>query len=137
MKQYVRKIALIGIILAVTGTPLLSKAEVSSISMSSVFVTDIEKAKKWYTEKLGFALVEDMVFGPGPTGRWVSLQPKGSSSFKIVFKLGNPITRQKYNLDQPEAVLTVMTKDLLKTAAELRARGVVFAMEPTHNPWAF
>ncbi len=115
----------------------VAHAEIKRIAITAVFVNDFEAAKKWYTEKLGFKLVEDRVFGEGPGDRWISVSAKDDPQFRIVFKLGTPVTHQKYRPEAREAILTVFTDDLEKTASELKARGVTFVMEPEHHPWAF
>jgi catechol 2,3-dioxygenase-like lactoylglutathione lyase family enzyme len=114
-----------------------AQAEIKRVAISSVFVTDFAKAKSWYTNMLGFQVARDIQFGPNPEDRWISLSAKSDSSVQIVLKIGAPITHQLKHPDLPEAILTVFTDDLTKTASELKARGVVFAMEPQHDPWAF
>jgi lactoylglutathione lyase len=115
----------------------IANAEIKRVAISSVFVSDFDRAKSWYTQKLGFDVVEDMQYGPGPTDRWVSVSAKTDPNFRLVFKIGTPVTHHAGHPDLPEAIFTVFTDDLLKTATELKARGVVFAIEPRRDPWAF
>ena len=117
--------------------PARLSAEVDQIGITAVFVSDFDHAKDWYTNQFGLKVVRETVFGPGPGDRWIELATKGDSGMHIVFKLGTPITHQGQDASKPEAILTVYTDDLEKTAAELKARGVRFALEPAHHPWAF
>ena len=51
---------------------------ITNISVVSVPVTDQDRAKSFYTEKLGFSAEVDGSFGEGM--RWVMLRPPGSAT---------------------------------------------------------
>jgi catechol 2,3-dioxygenase-like lactoylglutathione lyase family enzyme len=53
-----------------------------SLSAVSILVPDYDPAIAWFTDKLGFALVEDTDMGGGK--RWVSMTPHAAAQTKIV-----------------------------------------------------
>jgi catechol 2,3-dioxygenase-like lactoylglutathione lyase family enzyme len=53
-----------------------------SLSAISILVPDYDPAIAWFTDKLGFALVEDVDMGGGK--RWVSMTPHGDAQTRIV-----------------------------------------------------
>lgn len=84
-------------------------------------VLDQERAKRFYTEKLGFEVRSDVTMGPvcedDETGfRWLTVSPP----------------------DQPDIEMgtgVMATDDCQKTYEELSARGVVFTQEPAERPY--
>ena len=48
----------------------------------AIVVADYDEAIAWYTEKLGFQLVEDTVLSD--VKRWVLVQPKGEGSCQLL-----------------------------------------------------
>ena len=56
---------------------------IKKISVVSLFVTDYDKAKAFYTEKVGFELRTDQSFGEGQ--RWVSVAPKGAETELVLY----------------------------------------------------
>jgi catechol 2,3-dioxygenase-like lactoylglutathione lyase family enzyme len=91
---------------------------ITNISVVSVPVTDPDRAKSFYAEKLGFTAEVDSSFGEGM--RWVMLRPPGS---------GAAITLVTWFDTMPAGSLrgTVLScDDLDKTLADLAARGVGF-----------
>ncbi|MCL4324648.1 MAG: VOC family protein [Candidatus Thermoplasmatota archaeon] len=89
-------------------------------------VSDVEKAKKWYTDKLGFTILTEM-------DHWVTVGKKGkggalhlcqaSGEGDMVLEPGNT------------GILILVDGDLKKRCSELKTRGVEFVHEPTKQPW--
>jgi len=50
-----------------------------------IFVNDQDRAKKFYTEVLGFELRQDMPLYPGAAMRWVAVAPKGAATEVILY----------------------------------------------------
>jgi catechol 2,3-dioxygenase-like lactoylglutathione lyase family enzyme len=94
----------------------------------SVPVSDQDRAKRFYTEQLGFAEVMDSGFGQGM--RWVMLQPPGAST---------RITLVTWFDTMPAGSMkgaVLGCDDLEATLDELTARGVVFHEEEIQQaPW--
>ena len=111
------------------------RAEIKRVAFTSVYVTNLDRAKDWYTQKLGFVVAEDSGFGPDPSDRWLTVRATGDANFGLLLRLGRPVGRQINHPNLPEVIFDSITDDLLETAAALKARGVTFAQEPTHTPW--
>jgi len=98
---------------------------ITHLSLVSVPVTDQERAKTFYTEKLGFTVVRELVTGGQ---RWVELAPSGSAATITLvtwFPEMEPGSLQGLVFD---------TDELAGAAAELQARGV--AISPIEaDPW--
>jgi catechol 2,3-dioxygenase-like lactoylglutathione lyase family enzyme len=101
------------------------------INLSSVLVTDQEKALKFYTEKLGFVKKTDIPMGEyrwltvtssdGPEGIELVLEPMGFPPArdyqKALFQAGIPFT-------------AFLTDDIQKEYKRLKEHGVIFRSEP-------
>jgi catechol 2,3-dioxygenase-like lactoylglutathione lyase family enzyme len=101
---------------------------ITNLSVLSVPVTDQDRAKSFYAEKLGFSTEVDSSFGEGM--RWVMLRPPGS---------GTAITLVTWFDTMPAGSLrgTVLScDDLDKTLADLASRGVGFNEDQVQEaPW--
>ena len=100
----------------------------TGLEVVSVPVSDQERAKQFYVDKLGFAVQMDGSFGESL--RWVMLQPPGSVTC---------ITLVNWFETMPAGSLkgsVVACDDLEKTLVELTARGVTFnESEVQEAPW--
>ncbi len=94
-------------------------AKISHIQVVSIPVTDQERAKSFYVEKLGFDVRADNPMGPDQ--RWVEVAPKGAQTGLTLVTW--------FPTMQPGSVkgLVLNTPDIRTTYEELRARGVGFA----------
>jgi catechol 2,3-dioxygenase-like lactoylglutathione lyase family enzyme len=101
---------------------------VNNLEVISVPVSDQERAKRFYADKLGFAVQMDGTFGEGM--RWVMLRPPGSST---------SITLVNWFDTMPAGSLkgsVLGCDDLEKTLDELTAHGVTFNEEKIEEaPW--
>jgi catechol 2,3-dioxygenase-like lactoylglutathione lyase family enzyme len=89
------------------------------IAMNQINVPDLEKAIKWYTEKLGFELSKDHYYPP----QAVDLVQKGSIRL-LLYKV-----EKRAKIDYPnvnQSVIIFKTKDLLVTMKKLKEKGVEF-----------
>ena len=93
---------------------------ISSIGSIAVLVSDSEKSKKWYVEKLGFSIHENL-------GHWVTVGPSGSA---IVLHLC-----QMEELEPGNTGITLRAEDLEGTNRVLRDRGVEFTRELAASEW--
>lgn len=108
---------------------------ITTISHISILVSDQEKAKQFYTEKLGFAVYDDV---SSPDGwRWVTVGPKNNSSTVFTLMLAQSDEDKavigKQTGRTPLCVLT--TDDCHKTTQELKDRDITFIKEPTDEFW--
>lgn len=89
-------------------------------------VVDQDRAVKFYTENLGFRVVQDRPYLEG--WRWITLEVPGGQT-KILFSRKDAAA----NNDVPSLVLTV--DDVPGISEAMKKRGVVFTTEPTTAPW--
>ncbi len=100
----------------------------SNLEVVSVPVSDQQRAKQFYVEKLGFTVQMDSQFGESM--RWVMLRPPGS---------GTSVTLVTWFDTMPAGSLkgsVLGCDDLEKTLADLAGRGVTFTEEEIQEaPW--
>jgi len=109
-----------------------------SIHLASVFVTDQERAKDFYTRVLGFELRNDLDLGPG--GRWLTVGNPGQASGAgipavelLLEPAGHPAVapfREALVADGIPAT-SFAVEDLEAEHARLTALGVTFIQPPT------
>jgi catechol 2,3-dioxygenase-like lactoylglutathione lyase family enzyme len=109
------------------------KMSVDKITMISLPVSDQDRAKSFYIDKLGFSVAMDYVMGQAEAGeragnRWVMLIPPGG---------GPSITLTTWFEDLRPGVmkLTVSTPDVEAAYRELKAKGVKPDNEISDAPW--
>jgi catechol 2,3-dioxygenase-like lactoylglutathione lyase family enzyme len=100
----------------------------TNLEVVSVPVSDQDRAKNFYRDKLGFSVQMDSSFGDGM--RWVMLRPPGSAT---------SITLVTWFDTMPAGSMkgaVLGCDDLDKTLAELSTRGVTFAEDEVQEaPW--
>jgi predicted enzyme related to lactoylglutathione lyase len=114
---------------------------IQRLSHMNVYVLDQERAKQFYTEKLGFELRNDLTMG---TFRWLTVGPKGQPDLEIILLAIRPTPF----MDEATCatVRTLVEKvglssgvfetaDCRKTFEELKAKGVEFVAPPTERPY--
>ncbi len=102
------------------------------ITLTAIMVDDQDKAEKFYTEKLGFVLKQNIPMGPvryitfvspdAPDSTQLSLEPAG-------FPFAKTFQKELYDHGVPATAFQVT--DLEKTYTLLTSRGVVFTTKPT------
>jgi len=120
---------------------------ITGISHACLYVLDQERAKVFYTEKLGFEVAFDTVMGAGFEGagegfRWLTVNPPGRPETQFILAdcgMGHDAesTQQIRELVAKGALGTcvITTDDCRATFAELSARGVTFLSEPAERPY--
>ena len=114
---------------------------IQRISHSSVYVFDQDRAKAFYTEKLGFEVRTDAKMGDF---RWLTVGPKGQPDFELVLMALKP----SHMVDEATCNTirgliekgvygggVLATTDCQKTYEELSAKGVQFLQPPTERPY--
>jgi catechol 2,3-dioxygenase-like lactoylglutathione lyase family enzyme len=103
------------------------------IGLASVFVDDLDKALKFYTEALGFVKKTDMSLGPD--ARWLTVaSPEGPEGIELLLEpMGHPAAPvfQKALYEAGIPFTSFLTDDIEKDVARMKAHGVVFRIEPT------
>src|SRR5262245_33940505 len=110
-------------------------------SHSTVYVTDQDRAKAFYTEKLGFEVREDARLG---NFRWLTVAPKTQPDHCIILYLLEP--GPMMDAEACAAIRKLLEKGVLgggvletddcrRTYEELKAKGVHFLSEPKEMPY--
>jgi catechol 2,3-dioxygenase-like lactoylglutathione lyase family enzyme len=120
---------------------------ITGLSHATVFVLDQDKAKAFYTDKLGFEARADVTMGEELEGsgagfRWLTVGAKSQPGLEIILSdcgMGrDPESAEKLrSLVAGGAVgIGVMeTDNCQQTFKELSAKGVTFLQEPAERPY--
>ena len=105
------------------------------IAHVALVVRDYDEAIAFYTEKLGFELVEDTPLQPGK--RWVVVAPPGGIGTSILLaRAANDEQLSRVgNQTGGRVFLFLETNDFRRDYAALRSRGVVFVRPPSEEPY--
>jgi len=105
------------------------------IGLVTLVVDDYDEAIAYFTQKLGFALVEDTPVGAGK--RWVVVAPKGAGGTGLLLaKAANERQRQAVGAQAGGRVfLFLYTGDFQRDYAAFKERGVVFVDGPRVEPY--
>ena len=107
---------------------------IKRVGTVSVFVSDQDRAKEFYTQVLGFELRTDEPLYPGATSRWVAVAPGGSETEIILYLPDENWEHYKGVVGKSQA-LTFEVADMAALQADLKAKGVKFIQEPEEQPW--
>jgi catechol 2,3-dioxygenase-like lactoylglutathione lyase family enzyme len=99
----------------------------------ALVVRDYDEAARWYTEKLGFALAEDVDLGAGK--RWVTLAGSGGARLLLAKAEGEGQASRIGDQTGGRVFLFLETDDFARDHAAMLAKGVVFKEEPRHEAY--
>jgi catechol 2,3-dioxygenase-like lactoylglutathione lyase family enzyme len=112
---------------------------ITNISITSVFVKDVDESKKFYTDVLGFEEASDILLGDY---RWCTVrhpqqpelqvhltQPGAPFSPELVEEMNRALDGGGLN------GLGLAVDDCRATVIELKGKGVEFVQEPTERPY--
>ena len=101
-----------------------------SIAHIALVVADYDEAIKFYTEKLGFELIEDEP--QTETKRWVLVAPKNSDGCQLLLAkaVGDEQTRRIGNQTGGRVFLFLRTDDFWRDYENYKSNGVKFVREP-------
>ncbi|MEM8533809.1 MAG: VOC family protein [Chloroflexota bacterium] len=105
------------------------------IGTVSLFVADQDRAKDFYTDKLGFELVTDVPLYPGATIRWLSVKPSSTAATELILYLPDDNWSHYAQVVGKPQALTVNVSDITTLHQDLQAKGVTFVQEPDTQPW--
>jgi catechol 2,3-dioxygenase-like lactoylglutathione lyase family enzyme len=109
-----------------------------------VWVLDQDEALKFYTEKLGMEVREDVTVPEMGNFRWLSVGVPGQDDVSITLMAipGPPVFEEETRRKIQELLATgasgglfFSTENAQKTYEELKSRGVEFTQEPTEQPY--
>jgi catechol 2,3-dioxygenase-like lactoylglutathione lyase family enzyme len=107
---------------------------ISKISTVCVFVSDQQRAKEFYVNVLGFELRQEAPLYPGSDSLWIAVAPAGAQTEVILYLPDENWEHYRQVVGKSQAVTFTVT-DMEATHAELKAKGVTFAQEPSIQPW--
>lgn len=127
---------------------------IQRISHATVFVLDQDRAKAFYTEKLGFEVRTDQTIPIGDPAkaygekmdgfRWLTVGPKGQPELELILMgVRASESMDETTVDALKRLLAkgalgagvMATADCNKTYEELKAKGVEFIAPPTERPY--
>jgi catechol 2,3-dioxygenase-like lactoylglutathione lyase family enzyme len=105
------------------------------IAHITLVVADYDEAIAWYTERLGFALIEDTVLDPEK--RWVLVAPKGPGGCCLLLaKAANEEQASRVgNQTGGRVFLFLYTDDFQRDFQHLLNQGIRIVREPVKEPY--
>ena len=102
------------------------------VATVALVVDDYDEAIAWYTQKLGFALAEDVDLGAGK--RWVTLSA-GQNGARLLLARAEGEKQASRVGDQTggRVFLFLETDDFARDHAAMSTKGVSFREEPRHE----
>ncbi|MEO6316474.1 MAG: VOC family protein [Chitinophagaceae bacterium] len=96
----------------------------------ALVVEDYDEAIAFYTEKIGFELLEDTVLSQ--TKRWVLVKPKGAAGAALLLAKAATDEQRSFVGNQAggRVFLFLQTDDFWKDYSSFLAAGIVFVKEP-------
>jgi lactoylglutathione lyase len=109
-------------------------AMISGVSKVVVPVEDQERARDFWTTKLGFEVVRDESYGDE---RWVEVRPPDGSPVLVLSPRGAAEPRDEVPDQLPQSPVFFNCPDIEATYLKLRERGVRFPVPPArmHFGW--
>ena len=103
---------------------------IKHVSLTTIYVSDQDKALDFYVNKLGFDVRADEMMGDM---RWIQVAPKGAETTIVLWLLvyGD---MKKDTIGEFTGVGFV-ADDVEATYQELSSRGVEFTETPNQQPW--
>jgi catechol 2,3-dioxygenase-like lactoylglutathione lyase family enzyme len=107
----------------------------SGIVLVTLVVDDYDEAIGWFTDALGFELVEDSPRGPGK--RWVVVAPPGADGAALLLARGDGEQQRDRIGDQTggRVGFFLHTPDFAAAYERMRKAGVRFLEEPRHEDY--
>ncbi|QPC85749.1 VOC family protein [Mesorhizobium sp. NBSH29] len=100
----------------------------------ALVVGDYDEAVSWYTQKLGFQLVEDVALGEGK--RWIIVQPGQGGARLLLAQADNEAQRAAIgNQTGGRVFLFLETADFYRDYAAMLANCVIFQETPRHEAY--
>lgn len=107
-----------------------------SLAHIALVVRDYDEAIAWFTEKLGFTLIED-AYQPEQDKRWVLVAPPGSKGTSLLLARAATPEQEAFVGDQAggRVFLFLETDDFDRDHAAMVAAGIAFVREPKSAPY--
>jgi lactoylglutathione lyase len=106
----------------------------NKVGTVSIYVQDQQRAKKFYTEVLGFELRTDAELWPGAPTRWISVVPQGAQTEIILYVPDENWEHYKGVVGKSQSI-TLDVTNIQQLVSDLKAKGVKFRGEIDVQPW--
>lgn len=103
------------------------------IGLVSLLVNNYDEAIAFYTEKLGFELIEDTTINP--TKRWVRVAPKNGNALLLAKAVGDEQLSHVGNQTGGRVFLFLYTDNFERDYNLYRQNGVEFVREPVKESY--
>jgi lactoylglutathione lyase len=107
---------------------------INKVGTVSLYVSDQQRAKAFYTEVMGFELRTDAPLGPNTEARWIAVAPAGAQTELILYVPDENWGHYRQVVGKTQS-LTLDVSDMDSVHAQLKSRGVRFVHEPDRQPW--
>jgi catechol 2,3-dioxygenase-like lactoylglutathione lyase family enzyme len=116
---------------------------IKKLSHATIYVTDQDRAKDFYVNKLGFECRDDAKMGPF---RWLTVGPKDQPDVRVILMAigASPMMSEENAVALRKLVEAgglgggvLVTDNLNRDYEELKAKGVVFVRPPTREPYGY
>lgn len=110
-------------------------SEARKIGMLSLVIDDYDRAIAFFTEALGFVVLEDTRLSDAK--RWVRVAPSAAAAFQLLLARAATEAQARAIGDQAggRVFLFLETDDFARDYAAMRAKGVVFEEAPRQEPY--
>ena len=98
-------------------------------------VDDQERAKEFWTDRVGFEVVEDTQYGGG--NRWLEVTPPDRGVILVLSPREPGNARREVSDQLPHSDVFFACTDIVATYRQLTARGVRFHTPPTQMPFGW
>lgn len=107
-----------------------------NLSLVAIVVRDYDPAIAFYTEKLGFELIED-TYQPEQNKRWVVVRPKGDGATSLLLARASTDKQAEFIGRQTggRVFLFLETDDFWRDYTAYRECGVKFVRDPLEAPY--
>lgn len=115
---------------------------IKGIAITTVWVLDQDRAKEFYTRKLGLEVRTDMTMGEGGM-RWLTVGAKDQPDVEITLMVPGPPGLDPESAEAMKRLISkgvlgagvLATDDVYADYETLKARGVEFLQEPQERPY--
>ena len=110
---------------------------IKRVGTVSVFVSDQQRAKAFYTEKLGMELRLEAPLFPGSDLKWIEVAPAGAETVINLYKTDAADGNWGHyagTIGKSQAI-TIQASELEVLAEDLRSKGVIILQEPVAERW--
>ena len=110
-------------------------AERRSVATVALVVANYDEAVRWYVERLGFVLIEDVDLGGGK--RWVTVAPANGQGARLLLAQasGEEQASRIGNQTGGRVFLFLETEDFSRDHQAMLAKGVEFREAPRHEAY--